>query len=259
MLARLLKIRISVIGLTLFAFFTIYLWFATPLKLSPGQLALFSVNSFLFGYYFAPLLSNQKSRVASLITTMRQEEMVILDILTQSHLLSKPARHALKVRLRVYLESVIGNTQIKADNPYYNELLYYTKKAEGEDAAVMNVIYDRVAKTQANRDAMNNLFSSKVYSHEWLVGTVLFGITLFFAMQTDFDHSVFFGLMLAVLCTGLSLLMVILVKFATLTHKEAKRMWVPLSELVANHFDDVTAAEVKAEKARIDEYVQSAQ
>ncbi len=258
MLANLLKIRISIIGLTLLAFYLVLLQISPQLKLTPGQLALFSVNSFLFGYYFAPMLSAQKARVAALITAVRQEEMAVLDILTQSHLLSKSARHHLKVKLRVYLESVIGNTKVRADNPYYDELLYYTKKATGEDETVMNVIYDRVAKTQANRDTMNNLFASKVYSHEWLVGSVLFAITLFFALQTDYNHLWFFSIMLAILCTGLSLLMVILVKFATLTHKEAKRMWVPLNELLVNHFEDITPAEAKAEKTRIDERVQAA-
>ena len=258
MLKSLLKIRISTIAVVLFVFYLLFLHFNKQIKLTPGELALFSVNSFLFGYYFAPMLSAQKSRVAALIAAVRQEETALLDILTQSHLLSKPVRHKLKVKLRVYLDDIVGNTRVKADNPYYDELLYYAKKVTGEDAAVMNVVYERLAKTLSNRDTMNNLFASKVYSHEWLVGSVLFSITLFFALQTDYNGSVFFGIMLAILCTGLSLLMVILVKFATLTHKEAKRMWQPLHELVINHFEDVTPEETKAEKARIDKFALAA-
>ncbi len=252
MLKSLLKIRISTIAVVLFVFYLVFIQLNVPMKLTPGQLALFSVNSFLFGYYFAPMLSAQKSRVAALIAAVRQEETAILDILTQSHLLSKPVRHKLKVKLRVYLDDIIGNTHVKADNPYYDELLYYSKKATGEDAAVMNVIYDRLAKTLTNRDTMNNLFATRVYSHEWLVGTVLFFITLFFSLQIDYNGSVLFGVMMAILCTGLTLLMVILIKFATLTHKEAKRMWRPLEELIVNHFEDITPAEAKAEKARVD-------
>lgn len=236
----------------LLIFFLVLIYFLKPIKMTSGQLALFSVNSFLFGYYFSPLLSAQKSRVASLITTARQEEMAVLDILTQSHLLSKSVRHKLKVKLRVYLRSIVGNNKLTADNTYYDEILHYTKQAKGEDAQVMNLVYDRMAKTQTNRDTMNNLFASKVYNHEWLVASVLFGFTLFFALQTDFGHSVLFGVMLAILCTGLSLLMVIMIKFATLTHKEAKRMWLPLIDLMKNHFDDVTDEEVAAEKVRID-------
>lgn len=238
--------------MSLLVFFLILIYFLKPIKMTSGQLALFSVNSFLFGYYFSPLLSAQKSRVASLITTARQEEMAILDILTQSHLLSKSVRHKLKVKLKVYLDSVVGNPNLTADNIYYDEILRFTKQAKGEDAQVMNLVYDRMAKTQANRDAMNNLFASKVYNHEWLVASVLFGFTLFFALQTDFGHSLLFGVMLAILCTGLSLLMVIMIKFATLTHKEAKRMWLPLQDLLKNHFDDVTADELVVEKSSTD-------
>lgn len=251
MLKQILRIRISTIGVVLFVFFLFFVFWHHPMKLTPGQLALFSVNSFLFGYYFAPLLSAQKTRVANLISAVRQEEMAVLDILTQSHLLTDATRHKLKVKLAVYLKDEIGNDQVAADNPFYDDLLYFAKQAKGEDQAVMNVIYDRLAKTQANRDAMNNLFATRVYSHEWLVATVLFGITLFFATQTDFGGSTFFGVMLAVLCTGLSMLMVILLKFATLTHKEAKRMWQPLLELVKNHFEDVKPSEIEAERERI--------
>ena len=249
---KFLSIRISVMAWVLFAAFLVIVETVHQRKLTAGQLALFSVNSFLFGYYFSPLLSAQKSRVASLITTARQEEMTILDILTQAHLMSESGRHKLKIKLRVYLESITGNTNVRADNRYYDELLYFTKRIKGEDEGVMAMIYDRVSKTQADRDAMDNLFSSKIYSHEWLVAVVLFSITLYFALQTDFSNSVFFGVMLAVLCTGLSLLMIILLKFATLTHKEAKRMWQPLEALLKEHFDDVDRSEVAAEKARID-------
>jgi len=190
--------------------------------------------------------------VAQLIGAARQEEMTVLDILTQAHLLSAKERHQLKIKLKVYLLSIIGNTAVEADNPYYDELLYHTKQVKGEDKAVMGVIYDRVSKTQSNRDTMNNLFNSKIYAHEWLVATVLFSITLYFALQTDFGRSLFFGIMLAVLCTGLSLLMIILLKFATLTHKEAKRMWQPLEQLLREHFDDIKDSEVAAERARVD-------
>lgn len=255
---QILEIRISILAWILFLGFLILVGIIHQRSLTAGQLALFSVNSFLFGYYFSPLLKAQKDRVAGLIVAARQEEMTILDILTQAHLLTAKTRHQLKIKLGVYLESVTGNTAVMADNPYYDELLYYTKAVKGEDKAVMGVIYDRVSNTQVDRDTMNNLFNTRVYSHEWLVVGVLYAITLYFALQTNIGDSLFFGVVLAVLCTGLSLLMVILAKFATLTHKEAKRMWQPLEALVAAHFDDVSEAEVTAERARIDAYVHQA-
>lgn len=252
LLYAILRIRLSYMIVFFFVLFLIIVFTITPQTLTPGQLALFSVNSFLFGYYFNPLLQNQKIRVADLNTTARQETMTLLDILTQSHLLSAKARHTLKVKLRVYLDSIMHNPNIRADNIYYDELLRWTKEAKGEDQSVLNTIYSRVSATQINRDKLSNLFASKVYSHEWLVAFVLFAITLFFALQTHFGNSKFFGVVLAILCTGLCTLMAIMVKFATLTHKEAKRMWTSLEELKAQHFDDVSADEAAAERRRID-------
>lgn len=252
MFKYLLHVRISVIAFCLFIIFLSVVFTIHQQELTSGQLALFSVNSFLFGYYFGPLLDRQKSRIATLISTVRQEEMVILDILAQSHLVSSAERHKLKVKLRVYLESILGRTDVSADNKYYDELLYFSKRANKADKQVMDTIYERVSRTQENRDTMNNQFATRIYSHEWLVAIVLFSITLYFALQTDFGDSVFFGVMLAILCAGLSLLMVILAKFATLTHKEARRMWVPLAAVLTTHFEDVTAAEVAAEKSHTD-------
>lgn len=252
MIKRLLGIRLSVMAALLFGMFIVLFAFLKQQTLTAGQLALFSVNSFLFGYYFNPLLGRAEDRVASLNRATREEAMQLQDVLADAHMLSDKARHQLKVRLKVYLHSIIGNTQLGADNIYYDEILYWAKQTKGEDPGTLDGIYGKISSTQDNRDTMANLFATKIYSHEWLVAGVLFLITVYFAVQTEFGGSLFFELMLAVLCTGLCMLMAILIKYATLTHKEAKRMWDPLKELYAKHFDDVTAEEMAREKARID-------
>ena len=251
MLKSLLKIRLSVLAPTYFVFFAFAVFLVPRQTITPGQLALFSVNSFLFGYYFSPLLSAQKTRVAGLNALTRQEEMTILDILTHAHLLKESTRHTLKVKLKAYIDSIIGNYNISADNEYYDELLYWLKNTKGDDQQILDQIYGEVSKTQDHRSDISNLLASKVYSHEWLVASVLFSITLYFALMTNFGDSIFFGMMLAILCAGLCMLMTILVKFATLTHKEAKRMWDTLRELEKDHFDDVTHQEVAQEVHRL--------
>lgn len=254
MYKKLLHIRLSTFSILLFVGSLIFLKYYQQTTLTPGQLALFSVNSFLFGYYFAPLLGAQKARVGQLNTVARQETMVLLDILAQSHLLTEKTRKQLKLKLAVYLESVLYNKNIEADNPYYDELLHFTKqnKVPADDQAVLDTIYARISKTQETRDSLNNLFRAKVYSHEWLVASVLFFITFYFSIQTKFGDSVFFMIILAILMTGLGMLMMILVKFATLSHKEAKRMWQPMRELQIKHFDDMNPVEIAKEKSRID-------
>lgn len=252
MFKSLLNIRLSYIYPTLFVVFMIILSTIEPDKLTAGQLALYSVNTFLFGFYFSPLLSTQKGRVDSLNKAVRQEVMTILDILTQSHLLKDDVRHDLKIRLKIYIDSINRNTNISPDNPYYDELLHFTKQDKFKKESVMDVIYGRVSKTQENRDTIQNLLASKVFSHEWLVIAVLFSVTIYFVMQTDYSGLLFFQVLLAILCTGISLMLVILLKYATLTHKHAKRMWVPIDDLIKNHFEDIDHDEVARVKAKID-------
>lgn len=244
MLNSILNIRLTYIYPALFVLFFYLLSVVEPQKLTPGQLALYSVNSFLFGFYFSPLLSAQKARVDGLNKAVRQEVMTILDILAQSHMLRPRVRHQLKIRLGAYLHSIHKSKKISADNPHYDELLRYTKQDKFKDDSVMDTIYGRISKTQENRDNIQSLLTNKVYSHEWLVTMVLFVITIYFVMQTDYNHVLFFKILLAILCTGISLMLVILVKYATLTHKQAKKMWEPMTQLLKEHFEDIDRSEV---------------
>jgi len=252
MFDRLLNTRLSHIYPALFLGFFAFIWLYHKQPLTPGQLALFSSNTFLFGYYFGPMLNGQKARVDSLTRAARQEAMIILDILAQSHLLKPKERHDLKLRLRVYLDSIIGSLSVRADNPYYDELLRFTKSQRFAGNSIMDVIYGRLAKTQEDRDSMQSALENKPYSHEWLVVCALFFITLYFILQIDYGNSLFFSLILAVLCTGVSLLMVILIKYASLTHKQAKRVWHPLMDLRKNHFEDISHGEAMVMKREID-------
>ncbi len=252
MLLKLLQIRLSFVYPVLFLGFFIALSFLDRHKLTPGQLALFSVNSFLFGYYFGPILGAQKMRVDTIAATIRAEQMALLDILAHAHMLPARERHNLKVRLRAYLESITGNRRLTADNPYYDELLRFIKGEKFKGNGTADMIYGRLSKTQENRSTLNSLFRAAPFSHEWLVLAVLFFVTLFFVMQTDYGASLFFRVLLAILCTGLTLLIVILAKFSTLTHKQARRMWEPLQDLLQNHFEDVGDKEVMALRGKLE-------
>jgi hypothetical protein len=252
MFKKLLDIRLSYIYPLLFGLFFGLLSVIEPQKLTPGQLALYSVNTFLFGFYFSPILGAQKNRIEALNQTVRQEAMVILDILAQSHLLKPEVRHQLKLRLRLYVNSINGNQKVRADNHYYDELLRFSKQKEFQNNTVMDTIYTRIARSQENRDTLQSLFFSKVYSHEWMVMLVLFAVTIYFIIQTDYGNTVLFRGLMAIFCTGVSLMLIILVKYASLTHKHAKKMWRPLQDLIRDHFEDVESAEIVELKRQID-------
>lgn len=249
---KLLNIRLSYIYPALLVIFMVILTKITPSKLTTGQLALYSVNTFIFAFYFSPILTAQKARVEGLNQAIRHDVMSILDILAQSHLLSNTHRHELKLRLKIYVDSINHNPKVSADNSYYDELLRYTKQEKFKDDSVMDAIYSSVSKTQEDRDSMQSLYMNNVFSHEWLVVLVLFGVTLFFVMQTNYNGLLMFRVLLAILCTGLTLMLIILIKYATLTHKQAKRIWQPVDTLIENHFEDVDSNEIARLRKSID-------
>jgi hypothetical protein len=80
------------------------------------------------------------------------------------------------------------------------------------------------------------LMGNKVYAHEWMVILVLFSITLGFVLLLEIGDSAILILVKALLCTGLSMLLVILAKLSTLTHKKAKQIWDPFKKLASTHF-----------------------
>ena len=79
-------------------------------------------------------------------------------------------------------------------------------------------------------------FNNKVYANEWQIMAILFGITLGFVMSLQADDNLIMHIVRALLCTGLTMLIVILVKLNTLTHKKAKQMWQPLQKLLDTKF-----------------------
>lgn len=54
--------------------------------------------------------------------------------------------------------------------------------------------------------------TNKVYSNEWMIMGVLFSITLSFIILLDTGTGLAYDLLAAFLCTGLSMLLLILVK-----------------------------------------------
>ncbi len=239
MMRRLLNIRLSFFYPIVFIAFLLILTHIKRVTLTSGQLTLFSVNSFLYAYYLGPILGAQKARVDDLSNTVRSENMVMLDILAQAHLLPAADRKALKTRVAAYLDSIIGNPDVGAENEHYDALLQFLTQEKYRSNSTMGTILARFTKTQENRDKISLQLARRMFSHEWMVLLVLFMITIYFIVQVDYGKSLLFTVIAALLCTGLSLLIFILAKYATLTHKQAKQIWKPLEKLRASHFTDI--------------------
>ena len=71
---------------------------------------------------------------------------------------------------------------------------------------------------------------------EWMIILVLFSITLSFVMLMNAGTGYIYDFLAAFLCTGLTMLLIILVKMSTLSHKKAKQVWDPYKKLIDSHF-----------------------
>ena len=77
---------------------------------------------------------------------------------------------------------------------------------------------------------------NKVFSNEWWIMLVLISITLSFILLLNVGENIFLKIVKALLCTGLSMLLAIVVKLSTLSHKKASKMWDPLKKLLETDF-----------------------
>ena len=118
----------------------------------------------------------------------------------------------------------------------YEEIISYCIAYGGESPEAVADILDKVVANQKNRTDFSMQIANKVYSNEWMVMLVLFGVTLSFILLLDTGENVIFRVLAALVSTGLTMLVVILVKMSTLTHKKAKQIWDPYKRLLETNF-----------------------
>lgn len=230
------KIRLS---LYLFIFLDIFLaikLYAPELSLERGVLTLFSVNSFLYGFYIAPILSGQKARIDELHKVVRNEANALFSMLLDTQKLSEKTKTALQDKFKQYAHSIVRDKRVGQGEAEYEAIISYCLDYRGRDKAEVMKILDKVVANQANRTQFNLHFRNSVYSNEWIIMGILFTITLGFILILSTEGVLFFKLMAAFLCTGLTMLIIILIKLSTLTHKRARQIWAPIETLIATKF-----------------------
>lgn len=208
-------------------------------QMSGGQLTLFSVNSFLLAFYLGPILAGQKQRIDDIAKTLRLEAITFFNIAVQSQALSVKVKHQVKAMTRKYLLASVHTQKPAEGEAEYEALMRFCIDFEGKDKDTIAKIQDLLIKNQENRSQLSLLLRAGVFSHEWFVLLVLFTITLSYIILIDYGNLLLLHIVAALLCTGLALLMLILAKFAALTHKKAKPVWQPLERLLATDFKHI--------------------
>lgn len=198
-------------------------------------LTIFSVNSFLYGFYISPILAAQKGRIEELHRIIRSEANAIFAMVLSTKDLPDKLRNQIQEMFSEYIQKSIKD-HFNGGEKAYEEIITFCVEYKGDHKEDIEKLLEKVVANQQNRTMLSMQMANKVYSNEWIIMMMLFSITLTFILILDTGDGLALRFVTALLCTGLSMLIVILIKLSTLTHKKAKQMWVPLDKLLASHF-----------------------
>lgn len=210
-------------------------WKVEGVTFEPGALTLFSVNSFLYGFYIAPVLSAQKSRIDELSRIIRAEATALFDLLLKTKKLPAQTRNHIQNMFAAYVAASVAQRRPGEGEVEYEQLISYCLAYDGQDKETMEKILTGVVANQQNRSQLAMQLGNKVFSNEWMIMLVLFSITLGFVLFLHITSPIMIPVK-ALLCTGLTMLMINLLKLSTLTHKKAKNIWNPLRKLSKTRF-----------------------
>lgn len=229
------KIRLSYYFVFFFLFYGTLSFVLPRYEFAGPALTIFSVNSFLYGFYISPILGAQKARIEELHKIIRSEANAIFAMMLSTKDMSDKLRNTIQAMFQQYIRKNVHNNREAAEKEY-EDIITFCLTYKGSEKEEVSKLLEKVVANQQNRTMLNMQLANKVYSNEWIIMMMLFSITLSFIMLLDTGDALVFHLVSAMLCTGLSMLIVILVKLSTLTHKKAKQMWVPMNKLASTNF-----------------------
>jgi hypothetical protein len=174
------KIRLSWYFVIFFVIFTLICLFVPRYKFESGALALFSVNSFLYGFYIAPIISAQKSRIEELHKIVRSEANAIFAMVIKLKSLPKDLRNQLQEMFINYLKSCVKEKKATEGEARYEEMIGFCLSYKGEHQDEINKLLDGLVANEQNRTNFNMQIRNKVFSNEWTVMAFLFSVTLTF-------------------------------------------------------------------------------
>lgn len=230
-----LKVRLSWYFVFFFAVFLILALLIDGELSGRGPLALFTVNSFLYGFYVAPVLSAQKSRIDDLNKQIRAEANALFDLLLKTKMLPTKTRNKMQDMFEAYIHASVRQRKPAEGEEQYENLITFCLEYDGKEKERVEKIMAGLVANQQNRSQLSMQLRNKVFSNEWLIMLVLFTITTSFVLLIEADFW-FVVPVKALLCTGITMLMINMLKLSTLTHKKAKNIWDPLHKLAATRF-----------------------
>ncbi len=221
-----------------FTFLGLALW-VEGVQLPAAALTLFSVNSLLFGFFILPTLASQRNRIDELAKAIRAEANGLFDILIKTKKLRRRSRNLVQGQIEDYITAAFRERRPGAGEEQYEQLIEHCLAFESDDKQQMermDKILTALINNQQNRSQVALLLGNRVYNNEWWIMLVLFSITLGYILMILVPDVPVMYLIKALLCTGISMLLVSLLKLSTLTHKKARDIWKPLDNLKMSRF-----------------------
>jgi len=210
--------------------------------LSSSALTLFSINSFLFGFYFTPSLNNQKARIEELGKVIRTQSVALFKIMVKTRKISDRKVHdKIQKLIADYIKACVKEKKAGCGEKEYDklvgELVHFDVKHKDCDA--VDGVLDAVVDNQTNRTTFDMTMGRKIYSNEWYVLLTLFSVTLALPIIVDVGGNPILHIVAAMLCATLTLLLITLLKVNFLVHKKAKGIWNPMESLIESDFRSV--------------------
>lgn len=230
------KIRLSAYFWFFFVLFITLSYVIPGYKYDPGALAIFSVNSFLYGFYITPILNAQKARIDELHRIIRAEANALFSFVLKLKKLPDDMHHKLQGMVTDYVNAKLRSQKPNGGEHEYEALITYCVDTEAKDHEHIDKLLEALVANQQNRTNFSMQVANKVYANEWQIMAILFTITLGFIITLKTEDSFILHIVRALICTGLTMLVLILIKLSSLTHKRAKQMWLPLKKLVDTNF-----------------------
>lgn len=230
------KIRLSYYFIIVFLLFIFLVTFVPHVKFEGGALTLFSVNSFLYGFYISPIIGAQKARIEELHKIVRSEANAIFAMALIFAKTPVKFREKIQAMLLDYTDHAMRHRKPAGGEEKYEAMIAFCIDYKGDHQVEVDKLLDKLIANQQNRTNYSMQLNNKVYSNEWMIMIILFTVTLSFILLLDTGEGYVYRVLAALLCTGLSMLLIILTKMSTLTHKKAKQIWDPYKKLIDTRF-----------------------
>jgi hypothetical protein len=150
--------------------------------------------------------------------------------------LPRALRESIKDMFIDYLKSCIKQRKPGEGEEKYEALIAYCLNYKGLYKEDIDKLLDKIVTNQSNRTNFAMQMNNKVFSNEWMIVLMLFTVTLSFILLLDTGDNFVYKILAALLSTSLGMLLVILAKMTTLTHKKAKQIWDPYKKLIETRF-----------------------